>query len=309
MSSAGESTDSGTRVIMWCVPRSVSSALTKCLSAIQGTEIYFEPYTVSYQANRSYKRFSGGDIPKVYEGNEEAFDTAARIVSADTGSYMDPKRLAYASVKKMLETSSSKHVFVKDMGSGVADDNFRFLPEGYQHTFLIRNPIRFINSYRRGIYIQYKQLGLLKGEAANERTFDVECDDKNFPHGFYMKEPYDIWKYVSENIDGNPIVIDADDLLAKPAAILSAYCSAVGLPYSESLLKWDASTESVKSRKAAGDNFVFDLDHFFSTAARSSEFLPASKFPPRESLTPDVIRGSERVMKYFDEMYESRLTV
>ncbi|XP_072166451.1 uncharacterized protein [Diadema setosum] len=309
MSSAGESTDNGTRVIMWCVPRSVSTALTKCLSAIQGMEIHFEPYAYSYVAKRSYKVFSGCDIPKVYEGNEEAFDKTARIVSADFDSYVDPKRLAYASVKKRLETSSSKHVFVKDMGSGMADDTFQFLPDKYQHTFLIRNPIRTINSYRRAIYNHNNQLGLLEGEAANEQTFNVERDYRSFPHGYYMKELYSIWKYVGENIDRSPIVIDADDLLAKPAGILSAYCSAVGLPYNQSLLKWDASTESVKSWKAAGDNVVHDLVHFYGTAARSSEFLLASKLPPRESLTPDVIRCSERVMKYFDEMYESRLTV
>ncbi|XP_071498619.1 uncharacterized protein [Diadema antillarum] len=307
MSSTGESTDSGARVILWCVPRTISSALAKCLGAIEGTEIHFEPYTYSYLAGRSYKAVSGDEIPKVYEGNEEALDKAAQIIASEAQTDVDPKRLAYASVKNLLETSSSKHVFVKDMGAGLTDDTFQFLPERYQHTFLIRNPKRSINSYRKAMYTQFSQLGLLEGEAANEQTYDVERDDKYFPPGCYMKELYDVWKSVRENIDSDPIVIDADDLLNKPAEVLSAYCAAVGLPYSESLLEWDASIDSLKSWKAAGDNLVIDVVNFYGTAMRSSKFFPASKFP--ENLTPDVIRCSDRVMKYFDEMYESRLIV
>ena len=49
------------------------------------------------------------------------------------------------------------------------------------------------------------------------------------------------------------------------------------------------------------------LVHFYKTAINSSEFLPASKVPSRDEVRPDVIRCTDQVMKYYDEMYEVRL--
>ncbi|XP_071483452.1 uncharacterized protein [Diadema antillarum] len=298
----------GSKIFLWCVPRVVSSAFAKCLSAIPEMEIYFEPFIYCDFAGKVSKKMYGENLPLVYKGNEKVLAKAAEHLGGITRSNLEPSRLAYSTMKETLESTQSKYVFVKDMASGVAsDDTRKFLPSGFKHTFLIRNPIRSINSFRKAMFAQFTKVGLLKGEAANEQTYDVERDDKYFPPGCYMKELYDVWKYVRENIDSNPIVIDADDLLNKPAEVLSAYCAAVGLPYSESLLEWDASTDSLKSWKAPGDNLVLDVVNFYGTAMRSSKFFPASKFP--ENLTPDVIRCSDRVMKYFDEMYESRLIV
>ncbi|XP_071490720.1 uncharacterized protein [Diadema antillarum] len=302
------SSEDGSRVIMWCVPRTISTAITKCLSAIQDSEIYFEPFHYCYVAARAYKAYCGEDLPKIYVGHEEALDKACQILSADAQSRLEPKRLAHASIKEMLETATTSHVFVKDMASGIAGCNgFQYIPSGFKHTFLIRNPVRAINSYRQAMFTHFSQLGLLEGEAANEQTYDIERDDKYFPHGYYMKELYDVWQYVKHNIDSNPVVIDADDFLTRPAEVLSAYCAAVGLPYSESLLKWDASTQSLKSWKAAGDSLVQDLVSFYGRAMRSSEFLPQSKLP--DQLTPDVIRCSNEVMVYFKEMYKNRLKI
>ncbi|XP_071483415.1 uncharacterized protein [Diadema antillarum] len=306
--SSAETSKGGSRVIMWCVPRTISSALTKCLSAVQDLEVHFEPYQYCFAAAAAHKASCGEDIPMMYEGNEEALAEAAQFVSTAAGSRVEPKRLAYGSVKEMLETATSKHVFVKDMGAGMVPSNaLQYIPKGYKHTFLIRDPIRSISSYRQAMYTQFLQLGLLEGESADERTYDIERDDKFFPPGCFMKELYDVWKYVRQHIDNDPIVIDADDFLAKPAEVLNAYCAAVGIPYSESLLKWDASMESLKTWKAAGDSLVFDLRNFYGRAMRSSEFLPPSKFP--EQLTPDVIRCSDKVKVYFEEMYGNRLRI
>ncbi|XP_003729044.2 uncharacterized protein LOC100891992 [Strongylocentrotus purpuratus] len=219
-------------------------------------------------------------------------------------------RLPYGSVKRRLEASSTKHVFVKDMAFAMTDGYRQFLPKGYRHTFLIRNPHRSILSYRRSMFKQFSELGLLEGEAADERTYDLERDDRFFAPGYFVKEVYDLWKYLQdEKIDPKPIVIDGDDLLTKPAETLSAYCAAVGLPYNDSLLQWDASLESFKTMKACGDNLLMDLANFYGTAMKSSCFFPPSKSPSRDQMPADVIRCSDKVMTCFEEMYESRLKV
>ena len=116
--------------------------------------------------------------------------------------------------------------------------------------------------------------------------------------------------HVKENIDSNPVIIDGDDLLMKPKETLSAYCAAVGLPYSDSLLQWDASTDVMKKMKAAGDELLITtVIPFYRKAMTSSRFMPPSELPSRDQLTPDVIRLSDRVLKYYEEMYQHRLKV
>ncbi|XP_041480482.1 uncharacterized protein LOC121427970 [Lytechinus variegatus] len=309
MASSGRS-DGRTRTILWCVPRAISTAFAKCLSYIEGTEVWFEPYTYSHVNKVEYRMNTNLDIPMEYEGNEEIFATAKEILDKITNTKNEADRLPYGSVKRSLEASTAKHVFVKDMAFAVADGFRGFLPNGYRHTFLIRSPDRSIASYRRSIYNHYSNLGVLQGEAANEKTFEVQRDDPIFPKGWHTKEVYDLWKYLQDSgIDPNPIIIDGDDLLTKPAETLSAYCAAVGLPFNDSLLQWDASVEAFKKMKASGDNLLMDIVDFYGTAMKSSCFLPPSKPIPRDQLPADVIKGSDEVMKYFEEMYEARLRV
>ena len=215
----------------------------------------------------------------------------------------------YGSLKRHLEHSTSKHVFVKDIGFCVPEDTLQYLPRGYKHTFLIRNPLRFISSWRKLMITFSESAGLLESEIIqNVRDYDLERDDRYFLPGCFIKELYDLWTYVKENFDRNPIVIDGDDFLSKPKETLSAYCSAVRLPYSDGLLKWDASTDIAKKIRAPGDKMLIDLPGF-RKAMGSNEFMPPSDLPPGNQLTPDVIRCSERVMKYYEEMYEQRLKV
>ena len=214
---------------------------------------------------------------------------------------------SYGSVKRRLEHATSKHVFVKDMSIGVTKDTYEYLPEGYKHTFLIRNPLRTIYSYREEMFPTLASAGVL-GNGITHDTYDLERDDRFFSQGCFVKEQYDVWMHVKENLDNNPVVIDADDLLIKPKETLSAYCAAVGLPYSDSLLKWDASTDIAKKIKAPGSNMLIDMT-CFQKAMESSEFMSPSKLPSRDHLTPDVIRCSEKVMKYYEELYKHRLEV
>ena len=37
-----------TRIFLWCVPRSCSTAFTKMMSFVDGAEVWFEPYTKSF---------------------------------------------------------------------------------------------------------------------------------------------------------------------------------------------------------------------------------------------------------------------
>ena len=66
---------SNPRVIMWCIPRSVSTAFTKCMSFVDGAEIWLEPYAMSKGLQDLYDMFHPEDkkFPLEVEGNEDLY--------------------------------------------------------------------------------------------------------------------------------------------------------------------------------------------------------------------------------------------
>lgn len=64
-------------------------------------------------------------------------------------------------------------------------------------------------------------------------------------------------------------VIDADDLLDNPTGIISAYCKSVGVPYSDSMLKWDTPEDQARA-KAAFEKWK----GFHEDAIHSSQLKP-----------------------------------
>ena len=49
---------------------------------------------------------------------------------------------------------------------------------------------------------------------------------------------------------GSPVVIDSDDLVARPGATMAAYCAAVGLPFVPSALTWEPGERTEWRRSA-----------------------------------------------------------
>ncbi|XP_071487972.1 uncharacterized protein [Diadema antillarum] len=306
-SSFGE--ENGTRVFLWCSPRTVSTALTKCLSFIEGMEVWSEPFVFCFAASKELQKATGQEAPMELEGNEAIFAKATELMRVKTRSNVITERIVFSNVKPRLESSKSKHVFVKDMCFALNEKTRRYLPDGYRHTFLIRTPERTIQSFRKAYYDHSMSLGLLSGKAADERTYDLLENCKLMDSGYHIKNVYDFWKYVRKEIELDPIVIDTDDLLNNPREILQKYCELVGLPFSESLMQWDPSIDICKTWKQCGDDQIIQMQSFYGRAMRSSCFMPPTKQVPRDELTPDVIKGIDETMKYFEEMYQHRLKV
>jgi hypothetical protein len=120
-----------------------------------------------------------------------------------------------------------RDVFLKDTMDNQYDDvlaDRRFLAEA-RHAFLIRRPEEIAASY----YALFPPMTL--NAIGMERLCGMQA--------------------AISNAGGNPpVVIDSDDLVARPAATMAAYCTAVGLPFNSGALTWEPGEQAEWQRSA-----------------------------------------------------------
>lgn len=204
------------------------------------------------------------------------------------------------------------------MAYGVTDflDLLPTKDSGYQHTFLIRNPKKVFPAWRRLILAQLTSDQPPSGQAPtfDETTFDMTSDVPYMMPGYSYKCQYDLWRYVKKNIDPNPIVIDADDILFDPLAMLSKFTDATQMPFKGTTsLSWDASADVVSKWRcfiplanARPDDFIYRTH---SKAIFSSCFERRVKpQQPGGELSSDVIKCIDATMPYYMEMAKYKLT-
>ena len=121
-----------------------------------------------------------------------------------------------ALLARLRELGSTGPVFFKD----TTDERYpevladaAFLAEDAVHTFLIRSPLETIASYSRiNPQVRAEQIG-----------FEYQLE---------------LFEAVSAATGRPPFVMDAGQLLADPAAVVSAFCAAVGIDFRPAALSW-----------------------------------------------------------------------
>ncbi|XP_041453302.1 uncharacterized protein LOC121406336 [Lytechinus variegatus] len=302
--------ESKCRTIMWSVPRSVSTALTKCIAAGAPADstVWFEPFCYSRAISIIASAKHNISLPLDYDGNEKTFEQAASAIGDMMSCKVHPEHLAYGSLKQLLEKDASPCVFVKDLAQAMNKDKIQYLPQGYKYVFLIRHPLRVFYSFRKVAYANSAKFEGDSKATMAEEEYDIERDYVMFDRaGLYFRGIHETWKYVKDNLNSEPVVIDGDDLLARPAEMLPKICEAIGIPYRESMMHWNPSTDIVKKWVHPADGLLDELMYIYDRALTSSEFAPANPMPRRDQVTQDVIRLTDQVMKYYEEMYETRM--
>jgi hypothetical protein len=122
---------------------------------------------------------------------------------------------------RLTELGAQRTVFFKD----TLEYHHQYLfdhPDaiaGFQHTFIVREPARTIASHHA-----------IKPELA--------CHEVGYEHQYALFEL--AWKTTGRR----PVVVTAERLLEHPAAVVEAYCDAVGLPYLPQALTWQPGERS-----------------------------------------------------------------
>ncbi|MFZ5964247.1 hypothetical protein ACOXXX_14975 [Thalassococcus sp. BH17M4-6] len=86
-----------------------------------------------------------------------------------------------------------------------------------------------------------------------------------------------MWRSISDIPGLDAVVLDSDDLIADPAALLPQLCARLGLPYSPDMLSWSPGQQDVWARSAAWHKDV----------AKSGGFIRTPQRPPKRPVYDD----------------------
>jgi hypothetical protein len=135
---------------------------------------------------------------------------------------------------------------------------------GFTHAFLIREPERMIASYLR------------KRESAQFENFGLDRQAE-----FFARE--------ADRLGRAPPVVDANDVLTNPRAVLSTLCGALGIPWDDAMLSWAPGRRATDGVWAA---------HWYNAVERSTGFGPPETDPVK--LPNDARHLADRCQPYYE---------
>ena len=185
----------------------------------------------------------------------------------------------YAAVwDEILQRSETEKVFIKDFAYSVwhlLDDEFL---AACDHSFLVRDPKRVI-------------------PALNHHWPDFTEEEVGFDSLAKLYERL-------QQRDGTPPpLIESSDLLADPDRTTRAYCEAVGIPFIEEALSWEAGERKEVSWYGEGTGPWHD------NLRQSTGIKPqASKYPPIEE-NDELMRIYQRCAPQYEALRANRLAL
>jgi hypothetical protein len=142
---------------------------------------------------------------------------------------------------------------------------------GFRHAFLIREPERMIASY------------LKKREAARFEDFGLEKQAE-----FFERE--------AERLGHAPPVIDANDVLTDPEAVLSKLCRALGIAWDPAMLRWAPGRRDTDGVWAA---------HWYNAVEKSRGFGAPDSAPVALSEADQSL--ADRMRPYYERLAAHRI--
>lgn len=267
------------RVALWAPPRSLSTAFERCISTLHGKVplvIFHEPFTTAYHLGPEKQLSSPVPMTK--------------IITKEPG-------YSYSWVRSQLEADfpDKKLVFFKDLGYSI-DGRYDYLPSGYCHTILIRNP--------ELVFTSMNNL-LLKFPV---RIFRIKLK-KISPKGWIYEEMFNLYEHLTKTLGQKVIILDAEDIIENPSAMLELYCKETGIPFSEDMTNWRTGHEDMKdwrySKKLMRVNGVIgQYDRAMTSSGLgkpSKRTIDVTKYPED---CQEAISYSEQ---FYLKLYEKRL--
>ena len=253
------------RVLLWMSGRTLSSVFARSIRELPSVKVIFEPHNNAYYDFGPGKRTKESDPKKNLTGDPRAFDAEYKVVND----------------RLLAPYDGYEAVFIKNAAlfvEGRYEDYIQGQFANFRHTFLIRHP-------RKSTISHYKA-----------------SQNGDFPFHFPgVRQTYELYKVVQQ-IDPNPLVLDADDLLENPKEMMQLYCSSTGLPFTENMLTWEPG--EIEEWKLFPNYLAW-----YRTAMYSSGFIkPKPSAPESLSEYPKIVEECiEESLPYYEALYRIRV--
>ncbi|XP_077868301.1 uncharacterized protein LOC144358474 [Saccoglossus kowalevskii] len=262
------------RVMLWAHGRSRSTAFGMAIASEPSIEVFHEHFVMAYR-----------------HGEERMCDELF-VRGPPVPGY------TYQEVKDRLERISCPEksaIFMKDnAGSLAGRENYKYLPSGYIHTFLIRDPkASIMSSYKCAL------------AECSRNARDVGDIVKLAIDVYQFEENYTFYKYVTEELKQPAVIVESDDLITDPRKTLQKYCKATGIPFSEKFLNWKPGNIDHFPDHMKTPQFV---EMYFKPAFESSSFKQVTPSSVDLSKLPDELKQYiDKVMPLYREMVANKL--
>lgn len=174
--------------------------------------------------------------------------------------------------------ASEGPVFIKDFPHYINHMWDREFLSHFAHAFLIRDPAKTISS----IYNKWP---------------DFDELEVGFPE---QRALFDLLTAIHGT---SPPVIDSDDLLENPHAMTEAFCAAVGIPFIEEALSWEAGGDPSAHSWWDGGSFHANLANSTGLAPQKRRYIEVENAPER------VQRVHRRMKPHYDHLYRNRIVI
>ena len=140
-----------------------------------------------------------------------------------------------------------------------------------RHCFLIRHPREVLASYAR-------------------RRESVTVEDLGF------QQQAEIFQFVRDELGQIPLVVDSRELLQQPSVVLRKLCSALGIPFMESMLHWESGLRATDGVWAK---------HWYDSVVQTTGFEPYRErlFEYPDEYEPFV----QEAMPYYQTLFTERV--
>ncbi|MEM9605761.1 MAG: sulfotransferase family protein, partial [Pseudomonadota bacterium] len=99
-----------------------------------------------------------------------------------------------------------------------------------------------------------------------------------------------------------PPVIDSDDVLENPEAMVSAFCDAVGIPFIPEALSWEPGGDPSEHSWWDGGSFHHNLANSTGLTPQVRKYVEVADAPDR------VQRVHRRMRPHYDRLHANRIT-
>ena len=173
-------------------------------------------------------------------------------------------------VKDLCQQVNKGITYQKHMTQHILDKDYRWMKK-IKNCFLIRDPNLVVKSFMKS-------------------WNDGDYEDIGF------EQQYDIFKFVVNNIDEKPPIIDASKLRNDPKNTLVKFCMKVNIKWDEKMLNWEPGLKSYDGIWAS---------HWYPSVMKSDSFKPEDEIDL--SLNDNEKRIVEKAMPIYEELYKNSI--